>query len=323
MSRSAIVSPEGLRVDGRRPPELRRLVVDVAPYHPGHPIADGSARYEQGNTVVSATIYGPREITALAHRGEGEDRDTCVIIVDYNYDDQHQHNINNRQSKHRLIESSMIIKQSYEAIIMTHLLPRSQITICIRIINDDGGALCCAVNASTLALMNAGIPMKSTLIAIQIATIHTDTHQQRNLNNNPAVTSNITYPTSSSIISQPSSSSSSIIILCDPSHQENLGSNPQLSIGLSLSGSNEHSTMMDMNDSSDILLLSKQSQSESLTSLDSRISFLLSSGRFPISDLSAVFLAARSACREIQKIILVALKEYNQQILKTRGMNQL
>ena len=49
------VSPEGLRLDGRRPAELRRTAVEVGVL----PNADGSAWVAAGNTRVVATVFGP------------------------------------------------------------------------------------------------------------------------------------------------------------------------------------------------------------------------------------------------------------------------
>ena len=57
----------GLRVDGRRPNELRRLRAHLGVLR----AADGSAYLEMGNTKVVAAVYGPREVrrgrAAAAH----------------------------------------------------------------------------------------------------------------------------------------------------------------------------------------------------------------------------------------------------------------
>ncbi|CAI5506886.1 unnamed protein product [Closterium sp. Naga37s-1] len=51
------VSPEQLRLDGRRPKELRQLKCELGVLRS----ADGSASFEMGNTKVLAVVYGPRE----------------------------------------------------------------------------------------------------------------------------------------------------------------------------------------------------------------------------------------------------------------------
>jgi hypothetical protein len=51
------VSLEGLRLDGRRPKEVRQTRCGLSVL----PNADGSAMFEMGNTKVLAAVYGPRE----------------------------------------------------------------------------------------------------------------------------------------------------------------------------------------------------------------------------------------------------------------------
>jgi polyribonucleotide nucleotidyltransferase len=53
------ITPEGLRLDGRKPDELRKIRCKLGILSSR---ADGSAYYEQGNTKVIATVYGPREV---------------------------------------------------------------------------------------------------------------------------------------------------------------------------------------------------------------------------------------------------------------------
>lgn len=56
-----LIITQGLRVDGRRPPELRRLQCQLGVFQQ----ADGSAFLEQGNTKVLATVYGPHDVREL------------------------------------------------------------------------------------------------------------------------------------------------------------------------------------------------------------------------------------------------------------------
>lgn len=51
----------GLRVDGRKPNELRKISCEVGVFAQ----ADGSAMLTQGNTKVVATVYGPHEVGNL------------------------------------------------------------------------------------------------------------------------------------------------------------------------------------------------------------------------------------------------------------------
>jgi exosome complex component RRP41 len=51
------------------------------------------------------------------------------------------------------------VKQTFEPVIITQVFPRSQIDIFLQILQHDGGIVETCINAATLALVDAGIPM--------------------------------------------------------------------------------------------------------------------------------------------------------------------
>ncbi|KAJ3013749.1 Exosome complex component RRP41 [Thoreauomyces humboldtii] len=158
MSRNEIISPEGLRVDGRRPLELRRVLTRTGVLSQ----ADGSSYVEQGNTKVLAAVYGPREPLrkgAVLH-------DRANINVEYSVASfsSGERKQKLRQDR-RLMEISTTIKQAFETVITTTSFPRSEIDIYLQILQTDGGAVHTAINAATLALIDAGIPMTDYLCA--------------------------------------------------------------------------------------------------------------------------------------------------------------
>ncbi|KAI6059563.1 Exosome complex component RRP41 [Aix galericulata] len=62
-------------------------------------------------------------------------------------------------------EMSLHLKQTFEAAILTELFPRSQIDIYVQILQADGGNYCACVNAATLAVIDAGIPLRDYVCA--------------------------------------------------------------------------------------------------------------------------------------------------------------
>ncbi|KAK1286302.1 hypothetical protein QJS10_CPB20g02077 [Acorus calamus] len=98
------VSPEGLRLDGRRPMEMRQIRAEIGAVSR----ADGSAIFEMGNTKVIAAVYGPREVQ---NRGQ-------------------------------------------------QLNDQALIDIFVQVLQADGGTRIACINAATLALADAGIPMR-------------------------------------------------------------------------------------------------------------------------------------------------------------------
>jgi 3' exoribonuclease family, domain 1 len=71
------ISPEGLRADGRRANELRRVQCRVGLF--GR--ADGSAYFALGNTKVLAAVYGPRPLSQSRVRDGKHDR--ALIRCEY------------------------------------------------------------------------------------------------------------------------------------------------------------------------------------------------------------------------------------------------
>ena len=63
MSGTQLLSDQGLRIDGRKPNELRRIKCSLGVFAQ----ADGSAYLEQGNTKVLAAVYGPHEVSAVSN----------------------------------------------------------------------------------------------------------------------------------------------------------------------------------------------------------------------------------------------------------------
>lgn len=62
-------------------------------------------------------------------------------------------------------ELGLQLRQTFEAAILTQLHPRSQIDIYVQVLQADGGTYAACVNAATLAVLDAGIPMRDFVCA--------------------------------------------------------------------------------------------------------------------------------------------------------------
>ncbi|CAD6332886.1 unnamed protein product [Miscanthus lutarioriparius] len=144
----------GFRVDGRRPNEMRQLKGEVGVVAR----ADGSALFEMGNTRVIAAVYGPREVQ---NKGQQVNSNEALVRCEYR---MAEFSTGDRRRKpkgdRRSTEISLVIRQTMEASILTHLMPRSQIDIYVQVLQADGGTRSACINAATLALADAGIPMR-------------------------------------------------------------------------------------------------------------------------------------------------------------------
>jgi exosome complex component RRP41 len=63
-------------------------------------------------------------------------------------------------------EISLSLKKTFEATILTTLYPRSAISIFVEVLQADGGDYAVCVNAATLALIDAGIPIRDVCCAV-------------------------------------------------------------------------------------------------------------------------------------------------------------
>lgn len=154
-----LLSDQGFRIDGRKPTELRRIQCRLGVFSQ----ADGSAYIEQGNTKVLAAVYGPHEI-----RGSKAKALHDKVLVNCQYSmatfstgERKRRPRGDRKSK----EMTMHLQQTFDAAILTSLYPKSQIDIYVEVLQADGGNYCACVNAATLALIDAGIPMTDYVCA--------------------------------------------------------------------------------------------------------------------------------------------------------------
>jgi exosome complex component RRP41 len=161
MRRTDILSLSGLRPDGRKPHELRRTRMQLGPTVGG---CSGSALMEMGLTVALAMVHGPTE--CLRRTDERSDRAVLqVTVYAAPFAAGADRRVTNAHHDRRLIETAHTIQQALEATVLLHLYPRLRIEIVVSILSDDGSRLCAALNAATLALMDAGIPMKDLCCA--------------------------------------------------------------------------------------------------------------------------------------------------------------
>eukprot|EP01120_Amphizonella_sp_Union-15-10_P013193 TRINITY_DN6094_c0_g1_i1.p1 TRINITY_DN6094_c0_g1~~TRINITY_DN6094_c0_g1_i1.p1 ORF type:complete len:250 (+),score=45.57 TRINITY_DN6094_c0_g1_i1:142-891(+) len=155
-----LLSPEGLRIDGRRPNELRTIRCKMGVLEK----MDGSAYFEQGNTKALASVYGPREVTYKSKALHDRVLINCTYGMAPFSTGERKVQRTGKQDR-RETEVSLVLKQTFESAILTSLSPNSQIDINIQILQADGGTRCAAINATTLALIDAGIPLKDFVVA--------------------------------------------------------------------------------------------------------------------------------------------------------------
>jgi exosome complex component RRP41 len=123
--------------------------------------ADGSAYIEQGKNKILAAVYGPRE----AHPKHIALADRAVIKCRYH---MAPFSVEERKSpapSRRELELSKVIRESLELSIMSEYFPRATIDLFIEVLQADAGTRCAGITAASLALADAGIPLRELVSA--------------------------------------------------------------------------------------------------------------------------------------------------------------
>ena len=125
--------------------------------------ADGSAEMRQGLSHVLASVFGP--VAEPRVKEELIDRARVVVTVESATGGR-------GGDRERMIE--MLVQTTLESSIVAHLHPRTLIRIAVHLLHDDGAIAALAVNAAVMALVDAGVPMRTVPTAAACAILATD-----------------------------------------------------------------------------------------------------------------------------------------------------
>ena len=145
------------RYDGRKPDEIRptKIVSGVLPN------ADGSAYIEMGRNKIIVGVFGPREM----HPKRLSKPHMAVLRCRYR---MAPFSVDPRRSpapSRRDQEIGMVMRFALEPAIFLDRYPRAAIDVYAEVIPADGGTRCACINAATVALVDAGIPMRDLVAA--------------------------------------------------------------------------------------------------------------------------------------------------------------
>ncbi len=155
---------EGKRIDGRAPDQMRPIRMEVGILSN----ADGSALVTYGDTVAIAAVYGPREV----HPRHLALPDRAILRVRYHMTPFSTPDERKRpEPTRREIEISKVIRQALEPVVLLEQFPRTTIDVFIEILQADGSTRVASITAASLALADAGIPMKDLVLGVSVGKI--------------------------------------------------------------------------------------------------------------------------------------------------------
>lgn len=163
MSKPEKLIENGIRLDGRKPDELRPIKIEVGVLNR----ADGSCYFEFGENKVMAAVYGPREV----HPRHMQKSNSAVVRYRYNMASFSVEERKRPGPDRRSIEVSKVSREALEPVIFQEYFPRSAIDIFVEVLQADAGTRTAGINAASIALADAGIPMKSLVSACAVGKI--------------------------------------------------------------------------------------------------------------------------------------------------------
>ncbi len=155
---------EGKRIDGRSAEQAREMEMNAGVI----PRSDGSALVKFGSTHAICSVYGPRAVFPR-HMEESE---TGILRCRYN---MAPFSVDDRKSPgtdRRSTEISKVTRFSLVPSIFLEDFPKSTIDVFIEILQADGSTRVTGINAASIALAEAGVPMKDLVSACSVGKIN-------------------------------------------------------------------------------------------------------------------------------------------------------
>jgi len=147
------------RLDGRKLNETRKIEAKAGIIKK----ADGSAYFKIGKTWAYAAVYGPRELYPrfLQDANKGIVRFSYAMMPFSGMGDRVRPGPN-RRSK----EISMVSEKALNAVVDLVDFPNSVVDVVVELPQTDAGSRCAGICAASIALADAGIPMKDMVAAV-------------------------------------------------------------------------------------------------------------------------------------------------------------
>ena len=152
-----LLDENGIRCDGRKVDETRKVTIKAGVLKN----ANGSAYIEFGANKILAGVFGPRDV----HPKHLANTDTGIIRCRYHMS---PFSVTERKSpapSRREIEIGKVIKEALQPALILDKFPRTSVDVFIEVLQADGGSRCAALAAASVALADAGIPMRDMVSA--------------------------------------------------------------------------------------------------------------------------------------------------------------
>ncbi|HDD72481.1 MAG TPA: exosome complex exonuclease Rrp41 [Candidatus Aenigmarchaeota archaeon] len=146
------------RLDNRKADEIRPITIKVGVVKQ----ADGSAMVTMGKTTAIAAVYGPRtRYPKWLQESDKAVLRTYYTMVPFSTDERVRPGPSRRSQ-----EISKVTRLALEPAIFLEEFPRATICVFIDVMEADAGTRTAGINAASMALGDAGVPMRDLVAAV-------------------------------------------------------------------------------------------------------------------------------------------------------------
>lgn len=151
------------RYDGRKFDELRPISAEVNIISR----AKGSAKFQIGNTIAIAAVYGPKELHPRLQDPEGGILRCYYNMMSFSGAGNRVRPGPSRRSK----EISLITENALKPALDLKSFPSGVVDVYIELIQTDAGTRCAGITAAAMALADAGFQMRDLVVAVGVGKI--------------------------------------------------------------------------------------------------------------------------------------------------------
>jgi exosome complex component RRP41 len=154
---------DGKRLDGRAVDEMRPVKMEVGTLKR----ANGSCSIEFGGNIIVAGVFGPREV----HPRHLQEPVRAIVRYRYNMASFSVEDRKRPGPDRRSTAISKVSQAALESVVMTEAYPKSAIDIFVEILQADAGSRVAALNAASVALADAGVPMRGLISSCAVGKV--------------------------------------------------------------------------------------------------------------------------------------------------------
>ena len=153
----------GKRLDGRTVNDFRPMKLEVGNLKR----AVGSATFSFGNTYALSAVYGPRTV----HPRHIEDPQRAVLRCRYAMAPFSTKERIRPGTSRRAVEISKVINEALSNVIFFEEYPKTVIDVFVEILQADASTRCAGLNAASMALADAGVPMRNLISSCSVGVV--------------------------------------------------------------------------------------------------------------------------------------------------------